>query len=240
MKFLDSTGLTYLWGKIAAAFQAKITASGVLKGDGQGGVTAATAGTDFQGVITASGILKGNGSGGVSAATAGTDFAAVSHSHGDITATAAIASGDRIVINDESASKITNSSITFGTATTTFLRNDGTWNSPTGTTYAAASVPNNTSICTNGSAKAVYDATKHTTLTVSLTAAGWNSSTFQQSVTASGVTASNLVFVSPAPASWLSSSASGIYCSAQASNSLTFTCSIIPSAAITMNVVIMS
>lgn len=62
-----------------------------------------------------------------------------SHTHGnitnagDITATATIANGDRIVINDESASKITNSSITFGTDTTTFLANNGTWQTPIGT-----------------------------------------------------------------------------------------------------------
>lgn len=37
--------------------------------------------TSRQAKITASGILKGNGSGGVSAATAGTDYAAASHTH---------------------------------------------------------------------------------------------------------------------------------------------------------------
>jgi hypothetical protein len=52
---------------------------------------------------------------------------------GDITATATIANGDRIVINDESASKVTNSSITFGTSETTFLSNKGTWVTPAGT-----------------------------------------------------------------------------------------------------------
>lgn len=74
-----------------------------------------------------------------------------SHSHGnitnagDITANATIASGDRLVINDESASKVTNSSITFGTATTTFLSNKGTWlppiSAPKGetTTYTSTS-----------------------------------------------------------------------------------------------------
>lgn len=46
---------------------------------------------------------------------------------GDITATATIASGDRIIINDESASKVINSSITFGTATNQYLANNGTW-----------------------------------------------------------------------------------------------------------------
>lgn len=51
---------------------------------------------------------------------------------GDITTNATIASGDRLIINDESAGAIANSSITFGTSTTTYLRNDGTWGTPSG------------------------------------------------------------------------------------------------------------
>ena len=51
---------------------------------------------------------------------------------GDITGNVTIASGDRLVINDESASKINNSSITFGSSTTTFLANNGTWQTPSG------------------------------------------------------------------------------------------------------------
>ena len=64
--------------------------------------------------------------------TSATTAAAGNHAHGnitnggDITTTATIASGDRLVINDESASKVTNSSITFGTDTTKFLCNNGT------------------------------------------------------------------------------------------------------------------
>ena len=76
--------------------------------------------------------------------------AASSHTHGnitnsgDITVNAAIANGDRLVINDESASKITNSSITFGTSTSQYLANNGTWqNVPT--------VPTNISAFTNDS-----------------------------------------------------------------------------------------
>lgn len=63
------------------------------------------------------------------------DFA---HTHGnitnvgDITTNVAIANGDRLVINDESASRINNSSITFGTSTSTFLANNGTWQTPAG------------------------------------------------------------------------------------------------------------
>lgn len=65
-----------------------------------------------------------------------TSRAASSHTHGDITNTGditatapTIASGDKIIINDESASKITNGP-SFGTSTTTYLRNDGSWNTP--------------------------------------------------------------------------------------------------------------
>ena len=50
MAYLDNTGLIYFWGKIKSAMsskQNKITASGILKGDGAGGVTAAEAGTDY-------------------------------------------------------------------------------------------------------------------------------------------------------------------------------------------------
>ena len=65
-----------------------------------------------------------------------TSMTPTSHTHGnitnggDITTTTTIASGDRLVINDESASKIDNSSITFGSSTTTFLANNGTWQTP--------------------------------------------------------------------------------------------------------------
>ena len=50
MAYLDNTGLSYFWGKIKSALsskQNKITASGMLKGDGVGGVSAAIPGTDY-------------------------------------------------------------------------------------------------------------------------------------------------------------------------------------------------
>lgn len=64
----------------------------------------------------------------VSAATSSHVHGSITNS-GDITTTATIANGDRLVINDESASKITNSSITFGTSTAQYLANNGTWQS---------------------------------------------------------------------------------------------------------------
>ena len=65
------------------AKQDTITATGILKGDGSGGISAATAGADYatpaqvnakQNTITATGLLKGGGSGSVSAAISGTDY----------------------------------------------------------------------------------------------------------------------------------------------------------------------
>lgn len=68
-------------------------------------------------------------------------YAAKTHTHGDISSTGiittnpgvVIASGDALLIADASVGDaIKKTSITFGTSTTTYLRNDGTWGTPTG------------------------------------------------------------------------------------------------------------
>lgn len=54
MAYLDNTGLSYFWSKIKSTLsskQNKITASGMLKGDGAGGVSAATPGADYADVF---------------------------------------------------------------------------------------------------------------------------------------------------------------------------------------------
>ena len=68
-----------------------------------------------------------------------TSRAASSHTHGSITNSGAItsdttvASGDKLVIADSSdSSKLKRSAIAFGSSTSTFLRNDGTWAEPSG------------------------------------------------------------------------------------------------------------
>lgn len=76
----------------------------------------------------------------------------------------------------------------------------------------------------------------YSVITVTLTSAGWSSNT--QTVTATGVTASNHVVVSPAPASMEDYTDATIYCTGQWSNSLTFTCDSTPTSAITVNVMI--
>lgn len=70
-----------------------------------------------------------------------------------------------------------------------------------------------------------------------LAVADWSSNT--QTVNVTGVTASNVVFVSPAPASAADYAAAGIVCTVQGSGTLTFTCTTVPTNAITVNVVIL-
>lgn len=77
---------------------------------------------------------------------------------------------------------------------------------------------------------------KYVSATVTLTVAGWSGNA--QTVSATGVTTSSLVQVSPAPASAEAYAGAAIICASQASNSLTFTCKAVPSAAIEVNVVI--
>ena len=74
------------------------------------------------------------------------------------------------------------------------------------------------------------------TRTVTLAASGWNTGGKTQSVTVDGVDADTTVMVSAAPASFAAYGAAGIYCSAQADNSLTFTYAKVPSADIIVNV----
>lgn len=74
------------------------------------------------------------------------------------------------------------------------------------------------------------------TLTVSLTVANWSNLT--QTVTATGVTDSNLVQVSPAPTSVEEYGQKGITCITQGNNTLTFICKTIPTNTLTVNVVI--
>ena len=76
----------------------------------------------------------------------------------------------------------------------------------------------------------------YTQLTVTLTVAGWSDNS--QTVTASGVTANNAVVVSPAPSSYRSYGEFGVYCSAQAANSLTFVCDSVPDVALAINIFI--
>lgn len=74
-------------------------------------------------------------------------------------------------------------------------------------------------------------------ITVTLNSRFWSS--LSQTVTASGVTTSNDVIVTPDPASLELYGECGVYCSAQASNKLTFKCKEKPGSNLTVNVMIL-
>lgn len=71
-----------------------------------------------------------------------------------------------------------------------------------------------------------------------LVVANWSDNS--QTVSVTGVTATNVVFVAPAPTSAEDYASAGIICTAQGTDSLTFTCTTVPSNAITVNVIIMA
>lgn len=73
--------------------------------------------------------------------------------------------------------------------------------------------------------------------TVELTVLGWVADA--QTVTATGVTASNIVIVSPTPADQAAYVAAGIICTAQGADSLTFTCDTTPIVAIDVQAVVL-
>lgn len=79
---------------------------------------------------------------------------------------------------------------------------------------------------------------QHSTLSLTLASADWSSNTI--TVTATWVTASNTVIVAPGPSSMADYTDWGVYCSSQASNSLTFVCDTEPSNDIDVNVVILN
>ena len=79
---------------------------------------------------------------------------------------------------------------------------------------------------------------EHSMIEVTLAVNSWSSSI--QTVSATGVTTTNTVVVSPTPDSYSAYQTCGVYCTAQGSGTLTFSCSTTPSAAIKVNVLILS
>lgn len=75
---------------------------------------------------------------------------------------------------------------------------------------------------------------QHTAVTVTIPASGWVD--HQQTISVPGVTADNTVIPGPAPASHMAYAENGVYCSAQAKDSLTFTCDYVPDVDLTVNV----
>lgn len=75
------------------------------------------------------------------------------------------------------------------------------------------------------------------TTTAALGTTGWSNNA--KTVNVTGVTSSNTVIISPAPADADSWAAAGIICTAQGSGTLTFECDTVPSSSLTANILIL-
>ena len=78
---------------------------------------------------------------------------------------------------------------------------------------------------------------QHSAASIAIAISDWNNNTCTK--TATGVTSSNTVIISPDPSSFSAYASSQIRATAQGTNSLTFTCTSTPSEAVTVNILIM-
>lgn len=85
-------------------------------------------------------------------------------------------------------------------------------------------------------AYASYPVVNPTQEQIVIAVSDWSNNTATKNVT--GVTPNNIVLVSPDPTSAEDYASAGILCTAQAYNSLTFTCDTVPASSVTVNVVI--
>ena len=79
---------------------------------------------------------------------------------------------------------------------------------------------------------------QHTSLSITIATSDWNNGTCTK--TATGVTSSNTVIVSPASASYEAYGEAQVRATAQGANQLTFTCTDVPSSSLTVNVAILN
>ena len=126
-----------------------------------------------------------------------------------------------------------NPGMTQAAADTRYLQLSG------GTMTGALTLNGNPSADNQAANKAYVDSKAPKSVSVTLPASGWASNA--QTVTVSGVLADEtkqLIQPMPAVASQQAYMAAGVYCSGQAANSLTFTCSEVPTEDIAMYIVI--
>ena len=110
-----------------------------------------------------------------------------------------------------------------------------------GNTSGALPVANGgTGATTAKNARVNLGAVSMNTVSITLSASSWSS--LSQTVSVTGVTANNAVFVNPAPntSNYEAYIKYGVRCSAQTSGKLTFSCDETPTIAITVNIAIFS
>lgn len=85
-----------------------------------------------------------------------------------------------------------------------------------------------------------YEVVTKMTVTITLLSNGWSDSV--QTVNVEGVTSEEdqVVIVSPVPASSIAYNSAGVKCSSEGEGTLTFTCESIPTADLSVNVLVLS
>lgn len=104
------------------------------------------------------------------------------------------------------------------------------------TSKSAVSEGTEDSLVTTGE-KAIWNSKPDTkTITITLPSSGWSNKS--QTITANGVTANNIVVISPVLNNMDDYLKYRIICTTQGANSLTFTCDIVPTSAISLDILI--
>lgn len=231
--------------------QPEITAIGLLKGD-EGGVIAATAGTDYV-------DPDGDGSNVTAAFTAASTRINIATGEklsvllgkiakwlGDLKALAFKDKVAKTDLTEDVQQSLDKADSALQSAPVTSV------NGKTGAvTVDVPTVPSTTSLLKGNGSGGLVAATPETDYAspvfmrkVTLPVASWNSSTKQQSVTVSGVladTTKQCIYPAPVDTSYDSAwNSCGVLCVAQAANSLTFQCSEVPTSAIEVYVTVIT
>ena len=232
MNYLDKTGLSYLWNKVKTLVGSYLPLSGgtitgnILVSKGSSGQASEpnikwkTVGTNTPYIGFATDQTDGTFVFGSLKGTTYQTGLAIGGGSGNL-----LWKGAKVATADDLGAKAPLASPTF----------TGTPKAPT-----AAAGTNTTQIATTAFVNTAVSGVKSaTSTTATLSSSSWSGSdgNYTQTVNVSGMTATAIVVVSPTPSNAETYAQSGVYCSAQASGTLTFVADTKPSANLSVNIV---
>ena len=230
-KYLDETGLTYLWSKLKALLANKVSKSGDTM-TGKLTVPQVETGDGNSNFLQ---CRKFRGEGDADTYYHAVDFGYRNHDRVDFYEYGGIWS-----FYKNQSGKV-NGSVLCGKITSNGW--EGRAKLESGSTMVTSQLTENSNIiATTAFVHGLVDGLKKPKqISVTLPASGWNSSSKTQAVTVSGVLAdetAQLITLTPALASQTAYYDAGILCTRQAADSLTFTCKTVPTADLAVYVVI--
>ena len=212
-KYLDETGLTYLWSKLKALFADKVSKSG----------------DTMTGKLTVPQVETGDGN---------SNFFQCRKFRGEGNADTYYHAID---FGYKNQSGKVNGGVLCGKITSNGWEGRASLNKYS-TSETTPLTENSNVIATTAFVHGLVDGvTKPKQVSVTLSASGWNSSSKTQAVTVSGVLAdetAQLITLTPALTSQTAYYEAGILCTSQAADSLTFSCETVPTSDLTVYVTI--